>query len=244
MNKPILAWLLGTALVSAPAFAQTATSPAPASPPAGQSTAAQPARSGQFMNTLQKGQWRASKLIGVDIYGFDGANRNDRDKIGDVNELVVDQNGNIQAVVIGVGGFLGMGEKDVAIPFKSVEWRYGDEDRQTMASTSGARTDTAAPARTDPPATGTTAPARTDPPATGTTAPRPADRPAATAERTDKTDRMTQGYPDRGYIRMSKADLQNAPAFRYDPDDARRDAERRTDRPAPTAPANPTAPRQ
>ena len=55
---------------------------------------------------------------------------------------------------------------------------------------------------------------------------------------------MTQGYPDRGYIRMTKADLQNAPAFRYDPDDARRDADRTSNPPATNPPANPNAPRQ
>ena len=37
--------------------------------------------------------------------------------IGDINDLVVAEDGSIEAVVIGVGGFLGMGEKSVAVPF-------------------------------------------------------------------------------------------------------------------------------
>jgi len=223
LKKHIGACLIGTALVSASVLAQTAPSLAQ------QSSAAQAARSGQFMHTLQTGQWRASKLIGVDIYGYDKDNRNDRDKIGDVSEVILDHNGNVEAVVIGVGGFLGVGEKEVAIPFKSVEWRYDDRDTRTSA---------AAPARIDRPA-----PAGRDAPsATATTAPAPADRPAGTVARTDRNDRVAQGYPDRGYLRWSKADLENAPTFRYDPDDARRDAERRTDRPATNPPAN--APRQ
>jgi hypothetical protein len=228
LKKHIGACLVGTALLSTPVLAQTAAGPAP------QGAVAQPARSGQFMQTMQPGQWRASKLVGVDIYGYDKDDRNDRDKVGDVNEVILDRNGNAEAVVIGVGGFLGVGEKDVAIPFKSVEWRYDDRDMRTSSTApAGARTDRTAPAGSDAAMT------------TGTTAPAPAERPAATAargDRADRADRMAQGYPDRGYIRLSKADLQNAPTFRYDPDDARRDAERRTDRPASNAPAN--APRQ
>jgi hypothetical protein len=223
LKMHIGACLIGTALVSAPVLAQTATSPAQQSP------AAQPARSGQFMQTLQTGQWRASKLIGVDVYGYDKDNRNDRDKIGDVNEVILDRNGNVEAVVIGVGGFLGVGEKDVAIPFKSVEWRYDERDTRTSAA-APARTDRAAPAAPEGPAV------------TGTTAPAPAERPAGTAARNERNDRLAQGAPDRGYIRFSKADLENAPTFRYDPTDARRDSERRTERPATNAPA--TAPRQ
>jgi hypothetical protein len=226
LKKHIGICLLGTALVSTSVLAQTNTTPAQQSP------AAQATRSGQFMPTLQAGQWRASKLIGVDIYGYDNDNRNEHDKIGDVNEVIVDRNGNVEAIVVGVGGFLGIGEKDVAIPFKSVEWRYDDRDvRTSSAAPAGARPDGTAPARPAAPAT------------TGTTAPAPADRPAGTVARSDRNDRVAQGYPDRGYIRGSKADLQNAPTFRYDPDDARRDTERRTERPATNAPANP-APRQ
>ncbi len=59
--------------------------------------------------------WRASKLIGVGIYGPDD------EKVGDVSEVLVDRKGQMQAIVVGVGGFLGIGEKDVAIPFGEVE---------------------------------------------------------------------------------------------------------------------------
>jgi hypothetical protein len=60
---------------------------------------------------MEPGQFRGSKLIGLNIYGSDQGNRNDTDKIGDINELLLDRNGSVQAIVIGVGGFLGMGEK-------------------------------------------------------------------------------------------------------------------------------------
>jgi sporulation protein YlmC with PRC-barrel domain len=41
-------------------------------------------------------------------------------KIGDVDDVLVDKEGRVTAMIIGVGGFLGMGEKDVAVPFSSV----------------------------------------------------------------------------------------------------------------------------
>ena len=44
------------------------------------------------------------------------------DTIGNINNLVVAKDGSVDAVIIGVGGFLGMGEKNVAVPFDSLRW--------------------------------------------------------------------------------------------------------------------------
>ena len=63
-----------------------------------------------------KGTWRSSKLIGLDIY-----NRAD-EKIGDINEILLDKDGKVKAVVIGVGGFLGMGEHDVAVSMDKLKF--------------------------------------------------------------------------------------------------------------------------
>ena len=41
-------------------------------------------------------------------------------KVGNVTDLMIDSSGNVTAAIIGVGGFLGVGEKDVAIPFKEL----------------------------------------------------------------------------------------------------------------------------
>src|SRR6476661_4963201 len=41
-------------------------------------------------------------------------------KIGDVDDVLIDKEGRITAMIIGVGGFLGMGEKDVAVPFSAL----------------------------------------------------------------------------------------------------------------------------
>lgn len=97
------------ALTSTTLVAQTA---AP-TPPAGTSTApAKPAET----NLAAHGKWRATKLIGVDIYGPDNK------KVGDVTEVVFDRSGKIETVTVGVGGFLGVGAKDVAIPFEQINW--------------------------------------------------------------------------------------------------------------------------
>jgi sporulation protein YlmC with PRC-barrel domain len=42
-------------------------------------------------------------------------------KIGDIDDVLVDKAGKVNALIIGVGGFLGAGEKDVAVPFSAVK---------------------------------------------------------------------------------------------------------------------------
>ena len=47
-------------------------------------------------------------------------------KIGEIVDVLVDQEGHVNALIIGVGGFLGAGEKDVAVPFNSVKGKKKD----------------------------------------------------------------------------------------------------------------------
>lgn len=61
--------------------------------------------------------WRTSEIKGVDVYN--GQN----EKIGSVDDVLVDQHGNVKAVVIGVGGFLGVGQRNVAVPFSELHWQ-------------------------------------------------------------------------------------------------------------------------
>lgn len=79
------------------------------------------------------GQILASTLIGQTIYnGTD----EEAQSIGDVNDVVLGSNGQAEAVVVGVGGFLGMGEKDVAIDFERLGWTERDGEKWlTMAAT-------------------------------------------------------------------------------------------------------------
>src|SRR3978361_501900 len=62
------------------------------------------------------GEWRASKLAGVNVYNE--AN----EKIGDISDVILDKSGKAEKVVLGVGGFLGMGEHLVAVPFDKIKW--------------------------------------------------------------------------------------------------------------------------
>ena len=89
--------LVAVALISTSVAAQQ-----PATAPASTPTAS----SSSMKHT---GEWRASKFIGLDIYN------QQNDKIGDVNEILFDQNGRVTGYVLGVGGFLGMGEHDVLV---------------------------------------------------------------------------------------------------------------------------------
>jgi sporulation protein YlmC with PRC-barrel domain len=61
----------------------------------------------------------ATEIIGKQVYASAGA---DAEHIGDINNLVVGQDGTIQAAVIGVGGFLGIGEKNVAVNMDDLEF--------------------------------------------------------------------------------------------------------------------------
>lgn len=81
---------------------------------------------------------QASNFIGMRIYATEtqlsndmtvkqGANK-DWDDIGEVNDVILSRDGAVKAVVLGVGGFLGMGEKDVAIPMESVKFVKDGDD--------------------------------------------------------------------------------------------------------------------
>ena len=118
MQKLLAAALLSAAVVSVPAYAQ---SPQPADKAAPAATSA-----GTQEKMMLKGNWRASKLMGLDVYNE--AN----EKLGDINELILDKNGKVAAVVIGVGGFLGMGEHDIAVSMDKL--KFVEEPVRTSSS--------------------------------------------------------------------------------------------------------------
>jgi PRC-barrel domain len=97
--------LLATTLLVSPAFAQTGTGSGTTAPMGAPVPTAVPLNNASFMTNDQAPgtMWRASKMVGVNIYGPAGQ------KVGDVSEVLLDHQGNVKAVVIGVGGFLGMG---------------------------------------------------------------------------------------------------------------------------------------
>jgi hypothetical protein len=50
-------------------------------------------------------------------------------KIGEIMDVVADRDGKIVVLIVGVGGFLGMGEKDVAVPFNAVQFKTKDNNK-------------------------------------------------------------------------------------------------------------------
>jgi sporulation protein YlmC with PRC-barrel domain len=171
--------LCGAALVGSSAYAED--NPAvPANAPAAQTQA--PAGV-NFVTSQEKTQWRAPKLIGVGVYGPDDK------QLGKIDDLLVDRNGSAQTIVIGVGGFLGFGKKDVAVPFSAMQWRT--EARKAPG------------AGDQPPSTG-------NPAAPGTTSAQPPMKEIdpATAE-------ASQGYPDKALLNVTLDQLKAAPDFQY-----------------------------
>jgi sporulation protein YlmC with PRC-barrel domain len=117
----LLAGLLACGgFLTAPAMAQN--------PPARQPSTAQSIPAPAYKHS---GEWRASKLIGVDVYN------NANEKIGDINEILLAPNGDVAGVIIGVGGFLGMGEHDVLVKLDQI--KFVTEPVRTTTTTSSQR---------------------------------------------------------------------------------------------------------
>lgn len=127
------------------------------------------------------GHWRASKLIGVDVYN------EQNEKLGDIDELIVDRSGKVAGVVIGVGGFLGLGQRDIFVAMDKL--KFVDEPRRVTTD------DRAPDANPNRPATTTGA----------------SDRAANTARGS------SNWYPDHAVLAgASKDSVKNMPEFRYD----------------------------
>src|SRR3954469_11366375 len=101
--------LVGTALLATAAFAQTPTATSDRANMAPAATTAADSSSYQ-------GNWRTSKVVGLNVYN------DNNESLGSINDLLMDKSGNIKAVVIGVGGFLGVGEHLVAVPLDKVKF--------------------------------------------------------------------------------------------------------------------------
>ncbi|MGX8008913.1 PRC-barrel domain-containing protein [Mesorhizobium sp. ORM8.1] len=108
--------LMSTAICTAGAYA------ANTSKPAAQTEVVAPVAEGKLV----------SKIMGAAVYD---STADDATKIGDVNDIVLDKDGNAKLVVIGVGGFLGVGEKNVAYDFGKLEWINKNGDRWLVAKT-------------------------------------------------------------------------------------------------------------
>ena len=79
--------------------------------------------SAKFVNAQRPDQYLASKFKGTDVIGTDSQ------KIGDVSDILFDKDGKIEAYVVGVGGFLGIGSKDVALAPSAFQVVRGDKSK-------------------------------------------------------------------------------------------------------------------
>ena len=177
LAKYTVAGLAGTALLATVAFAQ---SPSPSTetkmaPAAASDTSTSP--------SSFQGNWRASKMVGLGVYN------EKNESVGSINDFLTDKNGKIVAVVIGVGGFLGVGEHLVAVPFEKVKF---STEPVAYTSTSGA----------SPGAGG----------AGGAGGARPGTTTGAAPANTAKPNPW---YPDHAVFNATKDELKAMPEFKY-----------------------------
>lgn len=179
MTKYLAAALLTTALFTCTASAQTASNKTAAADSA--------------VSMHKEGQWRASKLVGVNVYN--DAN----EKIGDINDVILDKAGKAENVILGVGGFLGMGEHYVAVAYDKLKWS-NEPPRSTTASSTTSTTNR--------PGTNVDSNARTAGDGTTTT---------TGAATTTADNRKANGYwyPDHAIYNATKDQLKAMPQFKY-----------------------------
>jgi sporulation protein YlmC with PRC-barrel domain len=176
--KHLTAGLVGTALLATAAFAQT---------PAATSDRTNMAPAAASTSSSFQGNWRTSKVVGLNVYN------DNNESLGSINDLLTDKSGNIKAVVLGVGGFLGVGEHLVAIPWDKI--KFVDQPVAYSGAAAPKAATNTGPASTVPADRTTTGAANT--------------APAATASRTNPW------YPDHAVFNATKDELKAMPEFKY-----------------------------
>lgn len=114
MTKHILAFAVVPAIVASCLFTQVMAEESKATAPV------------QFVTEQPANEWRARLFIDADVQNTSG------EKVGEISDLVFDKTGRISTVVLGVGGFLGLGEKNVAVPFGALSYGAGKDGARTI----------------------------------------------------------------------------------------------------------------
>ena len=181
MRKTIYGALLASTML-VPAFAQT--NPPPSSTPSAQPSTP-PASSSSSTSVAPKAQgemWRSSKLIGLNVYN------DQNEKLGDISEILLDKSGKVDGVVIGVGGFLGMGKHDILV--KMDKLKFVDEPVKTSSATTVSAT------------------------GAGGATTRPATSPSTSASTTST---KSKWYPDHAVLSgATKESLKSMAEFKFD----------------------------
>jgi sporulation protein YlmC with PRC-barrel domain len=174
--KYVTAGLVGSALLATVAFAQS---------PTATEDRAKPAPAAASDQTSFQGNWRASKVVGLSVY-------NDKNEsLGSINDMLMDKSGNIKAVVLGVGGFLGVGEHLVAVPFDKIKFV---NEPVAYSGTAGGATSTGTGSR---PSTTTGAAG------------------SSTGSSSTSTSKPNPWYPDHAVFNATKDELKAMPEFKY-----------------------------
>ncbi|MGU3360064.1 PRC-barrel domain-containing protein [Methylobacterium sp. M6A4_1b] len=191
-----------------------------AAPPlSGGSAHAQPAadQPGTGFAQALPGAMRGSKIIGLPVVGMDHV------RVGAIEDVLIGADGRVQAVVIGVGGFLGIGEKLVAVPYDAVAWNMKDVPLMggpTSVTTPETKPGRQAAAEVKPE---TMPGADTTREVLGAVQDKHTDRVTSATGTIDETKKPTAaratalagGVPLEAEIRLTKAQIDAAPAFQY-----------------------------
>jgi len=184
MRKIIFGGLLASTML-VPAFAQNnppASTPSAPPPSAQPSTPPAKSSSATVAPKAHGDMWRASKLIGLNVYN------DQNEKLGDISEILLDKSGKVDGVVIGVGGFLGMGKHDILVKLDKL--KFVDEPVKTSTTTS------------------------TGPTSTTGSAARPAPSPSTSASTSSTKNKW---YPDHAVMSgATKESLKNMAEFKFD----------------------------
>jgi sporulation protein YlmC with PRC-barrel domain len=175
--KSVIAGLAGSALLVTVAFAQT-----PAATSDGVNAA-------PMSNSSLRGDWRTSKVVGLSVYN------DNNESIGSINDLLTDRNGSIKAVVLGVGGFLGVGAHLVAVPYDKMKFV---NEPIAYAGVAGLPNGAGSRPGSSPVTTGA---------ASGTT--------TGAASGSTPASKANPWYPDHAVFNATKDQLKAMPEFKY-----------------------------
>lgn len=167
--KTITVALASTALLATVASAQTPTA----------TTDHANAPSGTMSSSSFQGDWRASKVVGLKVYN------DNNESVGSINDLLMDKSGDIKAVVLGVGGFLGVGAHLVAVPLDKIKFV---NEPVAYTGTAGGTGAMKGPASTTTGSSGTMSPTTAKP---------------------------NPWYPDHAVFNATKDELKAMPEFKY-----------------------------
>ncbi|MFD1744628.1 PRC-barrel domain-containing protein [Rhizobium helianthi] len=233
MTKKLIAALALSTVLPFAAMAQTTT--APVTPEQGQATNQNNARGGMadvprsaeattegpFVTVPGQGAWKVSDLRGKSVYTTGG------ESIGSISDVLVSQDGSVNAVILGVGGFLGINEKDVAVDMSALQLGPGmtqKEADQAAANTpavSGETTASTANNTSNPvPSANTTngvgmgAQQQNTAAGQGTAAPARNEQMAANNSGSSADAKIGEdGLPERIVLNVTREQLDQAPAF-------------------------------